>query len=105
MRTAGYALLGFLGGTAAGLVLAVLLAFLLYDVLGAGSGQGGDHMSGMAALLLLLPVMGLIGGIGGAAWLGRKARSGAAVPAYGVAAVVIALVLGLLFFGGGGIFF
>lgn len=105
MRTAGYALLGFLAGAAAGLVLAVLFAVLVYDVLGVGSGQGGDHMSGLAALIVLLPLMALILGVSGAVWLGGKAANGKEVPAWAAATGVIVLIIGVLFFFGGGLFF
>jgi hypothetical protein len=104
MRTAGSALLGFLGGAAAGLVGAVLFLFLWFDVLGIGD-HGGDGMSGMAAGLVLLPAMALAVGIGGAVWLGRKAAGGGEVPTYAVAIAGIALALGFLFFFGGGLFF
>lgn len=91
MRTAGMALLGFLGGAAAGFILASLLIILWYDVLGIGD-RGGDGMNGMAAFIVITPLVSLAGGIAGAILVGRKAGAGAGAKGAGIA---VAAILGL----------
>lgn len=96
MRTTGFALLGFLGGAAAGFILATSFLILWYDVLGIGD-HGGDGMSGMAAFIVLAPALSLAGGIAGAALLGRKAGEGTKSPAFAVGAALIVLLFVALF--------
>ncbi|MGQ0660795.1 hypothetical protein [Sphingosinicella sp.] len=96
MRTAGFALLGFLGGALAGFALATLVVILWYDALGIGD-HGGDGMSGMATFIVLAPALSLIGGIAGAVLLGRKAGEGTRSPAFAVAAALIVLLFVALF--------
>jgi hypothetical protein len=104
MRTAGYALLGFLAGMAAGAVAAILVVFLTYDVLRLAS-HGADGLSGFGTFTLLALLFGLGGGIAGALWFAGKAKGDGPVPAYAIVAAVLAILLFVLFFGFGGVFF
>lgn len=95
MRVAGFGLLGFLAGSIAGLVLAVLGLTLWYDVLRIGN-HGGDGLNGLASFMVLGPLLALAGGVAGAVWLARRARKGmAGVPII----VVIALAVVLAYVG------
>lgn len=104
MRTAAYAMLGFLAGVAAGAVAAILLVFLIYDVLGLAS-YGADGLSGFGTFMLLALVLCLGGGVGGAIWFAGKAKGGAQAPVALVVAAFLAIVAFFLFFGFGGIVF
>jgi hypothetical protein len=102
MRTAGFAILGFLAGMAAGAVAAYLLVFLIYDVLELAS-HGADGLSGFGTLILLALVLCLGGGIGGAIWFAGKAKGAGSPPAIAIVAAALAILLFFLFFGFGGI--
>lgn len=104
MRSAGFALLGFLAGAAVGAVAAVLLVFLIYDVLGLAS-HGADGLSGFGTFMLLALLLCLGGGIGGAIWFAGKAKSDGPAPAYVIVGAVLVILLFFLFFGFGGIIF
>ena len=93
MSVAGWRLIGFLGGAMAGVLAAIVLVILYYDVLAIG-GHGGDGLSGAATFIVLAPALALLGGIGGAFWLGRRAKGGAG----GMGWVLIALLLLLAVF-------
>ena len=97
MRVAGFGLLGFLVGAIAGLVAALLLVFLIYDVLGVGQGQGGDGLSGFASFMVFGPLGALAGGVGGAIWFARRAGSGGSTTPM-LIALVLMLGLFVLFF-------
>jgi hypothetical protein len=88
MPVAGWRLIGFLGGAMAGVLATILLLILYYDVL-AIEGHGGDGLSGAATFMVLAPLLALLGGIGGALWLGRRAKGGAA----GMGWIILALLL------------
>lgn len=102
MRTAGYALLGFLAGAALGAVAAVLLVFLIYDVLRLAS-HGADGLSGFGTMVLLGLLLCLGGGIAGASWFAGKAKHGGQAPATLIAVAFLAILVFFLFFVVGGI--
>jgi len=93
MGRTGSAVLGLLGGAAAGFLLAVLVVILCYDVLGIAS-NGGDGLSGLSTFMVLAPLLMLAGGVAGAIRLGRRAP-GEGGKGYGIAAAA-ALALMLL---------
>ena len=74
MRVAGFALLGFLSGAIIGLISALLFVTLWYDVLGLGT-HGPDGLGGVGAFVTLAILLPLIFGVGGAAWMGTRART------------------------------
>lgn len=98
MRSVGFGMLGFLCGAVLGLIAAVLLLFLIYDVLGLAS-HGADGLSGFGSFMLLGPLLALGGGIAGAIWFARRAGSGggAATPLIAALLLVAALFLFLGF--------
>lgn len=94
MRAAGYALLGFVAGAAAGFILALLSVVLWYDVLQLGP-RGGDGLSGLASFLFFAPTLSLVGGCVGAAWLGRRAGGQSATPIVVVLLLLLFVLLAL----------
>lgn len=90
MRIAGFALLGFLSGAICGLICALLLVTLWYDVLDIGS-RGVEGLGGVGTLLVLAVVLPLLFGAAGAVWMGLRART--APPGGPSCALVVALVL------------
>ena len=91
MRVTGFALFGSLAGAVGGLVAALMALVLWYDVLGIGH-RGGDGMSGLSAALLLAPLFGLVGGVLGAIWFGRRASAGPMGPRYIVVPLILMVV-------------
>lgn len=93
MRVAGFALLGFLIGAMVGVLAALLLVILWYDLIAADS-PGGDGLSGLATFMVAAPLLALAGGAIGAIRLGKSAGTGTKSSA----PVVIAFALVLLVF-------
>lgn len=91
MRVTGFALFGFLVCAVGGLLAALLALVLWYDVLGIGH-RGGDGMSGLSAALVVAPLFGLVGGVLGAIWFGRRANAGPMKPRYIVVPLILMVV-------------
>lgn len=91
MRVTGFALFGSLAGAIGGLIAELLALVLWYDVLEIGQ-RGGDGMSGLAAALVLAPLFGLVGGVLGAIWFGRRASAGPMGPKFVVVPLILMVV-------------
>lgn len=97
-RAALAGLLGFVGGAAVGLLLAMLIAYLWFDVFHFPA-VDDDPKPGIALLGGLVPISTGIGGVAGALGMVRRVRTGEGVRlwtiafALAIAAVAIGLAL------------
>ncbi|WP_085810445.1 hypothetical protein [Sphingomonas sp. TZW2008] len=98
-RAALAGLLGFVGGAAAGLLAAMLLVYLWFDVFHLPA-MNDDPKPGIAMLGYAVPIMAGLGAVGGATLMVRRARSARATTlwaaAFGIAILVVVLALFLI---------